>query len=1167
MSMRFNRLSKFALIFVLLLPVGLTSGESALAQTTEPSTKPADVLTAESINLKIKQLQEQEGLDEAIKTEAIKVYNSALGQLPLAAELIDKTARINKQRAEASGTVEEIRATLEKPIPEPEVSPPEDAKLEDLEKELTQREAVLKTASDRLKSLEDEIKAHEELLPKIPERVAKATKDLEDLNNTLTNPGTSEEAPELAAARRVERAARRKTLEKELEYYQLELQRTDLLKALRDQAKREVAKAEKVAKVWQEKVNDRRRVEVEAAAEAAKSAEQEAKQSHPVVAKLATEIAELAKERTKLATEMEQVAGIEAVIQSDYATIIERRSKVQERVERAGLSPQLALQLRRFREQLPNVRDLRRRLENRRAQMATVETRQFELSELILSDEERDAEARERATEIKETMPVDERERIRKELKQLLKTRVKYAKDLKADYDKFFDKLLGGVTPGLVDQQQELVRVTEEFAAYINENILWIRSTKPPQFSANDNDAEHFLEAFRALIDVENWTSAWKAFIKVIDQNSLESAAGGLLFLVLFSLLWKLRGALRTAGQTVSKSYSAVFTPTVESVLVTFVIAAIGPSLLFVIGWMVGMKYNAPDFTRALSSALMFVAVHWFGIAVLRQTCIRHGLAEAHFNWPTRLVKRIRHNCSLLILIGLPCVFVVAMMDWLAKDTWQRSMGRTAFLAAEIILAVFLYRVLHPVDGALAETNLLEKPGWKRRFVRIGYYAILALPIGLSILALMGYYYTALEIAMRFQRMIWLSIGAVIVYSFGLRWLLVSRRKLAIVQARQRRAAREAEQIEEAESEASDKTVEAKIEAPPEPEVDLSSMNVQTRAILRGVVLVTFIVGLWFVWVDVVPALRYFDKFELWTTMRTVVEEQRGPSGAPISQSVEKNIPVTLGDLGLGIIILVAALLAVRNLPGLLEIGVLRKTALGAGERYAIVTISKYVIMVVGLVGAFNSIGVGWSQVQWLAAAMTVGLGFGLQEIFANFVSGLIILFERPIRVGDVVTVGGVDGRVARIQMRATTVMNWDRKELIIPNKEFVTGQVINWTLSDEVMRIQLPVGIAYGSDTRTARDLLMKVAKSNPRVLNDPEPRVIFSSFGASSLDFELRCHVANMEDFVAVKDTLHYEIDDAFRKAKIEIAFPQMDIHLRDVPRELQNGRREMIDAEQGV
>ena len=180
---------------------------------------------------------------------------------------------------------------------------------------------------------------------------------------------------------------------------------------------------------------------------------------------------------------------------------------------------------------------------------------------------------------------------------------------------------------------------------------------------------------------------------------------------------------------------------------------------------------------------------------------------------------------------------------------------------------------------------------------------------------------------------------------------------------------------------------------------------------------------------------------------------------------------------------------------------------------------------------------------------MSVGLGFGLQEIFANFVSGIILLFERPIRVGDTVTINDVTGTVTRIRIRATTILEWNNKELIVPNRDFVTGNLVNWTLSNSNLRVVMSVGVAYGSDTELATKLLYEVAAANPNVLNEPEPLVIFTQFGASSLDFELRCHVPTPQLYRTIAHSLNMAIDQAFRKHNIEIAFPQTDLHIRSV------------------
>ena len=184
-----------------------------------------------------------------------------------------------------------------------------------------------------------------------------------------------------------------------------------------------------------------------------------------------------------------------------------------------------------------------------------------------------------------------------------------------------------------------------------------------------------------------------------------------------------------------------------------------------------------------------------------------------------------------------------------------------------------------------------------------------------------------------------------------------------------------------------------------------------------------------------------------------------------------------------------------------------------------------------------------------MVAAFGVGLGFGLQEIFANFVSGLILLFEQPIRVGDVITLDGVTGSVARIRMRATTIVNWDRQELIIPNKDLITGKLLNWTLSDTTNRIFIHVGVAYGSDPEKACSLITAICKSHPNVLTEPAPNVSFDKFDESSLRLTLRAFLASLDVRLQTLHELNSTIHREFVAEGIEIAFPQRDLNIRSV------------------
>lgn len=184
---------------------------------------------------------------------------------------------------------------------------------------------------------------------------------------------------------------------------------------------------------------------------------------------------------------------------------------------------------------------------------------------------------------------------------------------------------------------------------------------------------------------------------------------------------------------------------------------------------------------------------------------------------------------------------------------------------------------------------------------------------------------------------------------------------------------------------------------------------------------------------------------------------------------------------------------------------------------------------------------------QWLAAAVTVGLGFGLQEIFANFVSGLIMLAERPVRIGDIVTVDTVTGRVVNIATRATTLVDADEREHIIPNKQFITSRITNWTLNDTPVRYALDVGVEYGADLKRAHELLEKALAEQSLILADPAPSVILRGFGASSIDFSAFYYVAHPRDNFPVRNVLIPRVDALFREHGIGIAFPQLDVRIR--------------------
>ncbi|MEL6714864.1 MAG: mechanosensitive ion channel domain-containing protein, partial [Planctomycetota bacterium] len=352
-----------------------------------------------------------------------------------------------------------------------------------------------------------------------------------------------------------------------------------------------------------------------------------------------------------------------------------------------------------------------------------------------------------------------------------------------------------------------------------------------------------------------------------------------------------------------------------------------------------------------------------------------------------------------------------------------------------------------------------------------------------------------------------------------------NRRRLRVEQARERRAKAEAEAAAGTDPVVAERTAR---EVEEEEGLDLGSLEVEVGELLRFATGAAALLGVAAIWRNFFPALAALR--EVW--------EVKDAAGTSV---------FSLYSLGTAVLAAALTWVLAKRLPGLLEFTVLNRFKLGRGERYAIRAVVTYVLTAVGTLVTLGLLGVRWANVQWLAAAVSVGLGFGLQEIFANFVSGLILLFERPIRVGDLVTVAGIEGRVTEIRIRATTILDYDRREMVVPNREFVTGSLVNWTLSDPITRLVVNVGIAYGSDVETARDLMRRAAQECKLVLRDPAPRIVFRGFGDSSLDFEVRVFMTDRDQWPVVVDFLHERIDLLFREHEIEIPFPQRDLHLR--------------------
>jgi small-conductance mechanosensitive channel len=233
----------------------------------------------------------------------------------------------------------------------------------------------------------------------------------------------------------------------------------------------------------------------------------------------------------------------------------------------------------------------------------------------------------------------------------------------------------------------------------------------------------------------------------------------------------------------------------------------------------------------------------------------------------------------------------------------------------------------------------------------------------------------------------------------------------------------------------------------------------------------------------------------------------------------------------------------------LLETSFFPRKHVGRGLRDSIKKLLHYTLVLIGFFFALNLVGLELKHFVVLAGAFGIGIGFGLQNIFNNFVSGIILLFERPIKTGDVVVLDNEWGKIKKIGLRSTVVETWDRAEIIVPNSQFISEKVTNWTLTTGVARVVFPVGVAYGSDVPLVLNILEEAARQHPDVLDDPPPSPIFVGFGESSLDFELRAWMTDVNKRLRIKSDLGQYIDSRFREKGVQIPFPQLDLHLRSV------------------
>ncbi len=676
---------------------------------------------------------------------------------------------------------------------------------------------------------------------------------------------------------------------------------------------------------------------------------------------------------------------------------------------------------------------------------------------------------------------------------------VETAKDLVRSQRELLAALIASETE-LVNTHSDLERSrtklgeqAEEYQAYLGRRILWVPSHPPLSSDVLDKLSQETRGLFDTL-------SALR-----FANLSKNSALVLILAIALLAIRGKIDSRLKNINKKIGRVRDDSILFTLQAALLSFIRLLPVPLLLLLLANSLQSPdpETAPYLAQGLEQSIKILLI----LMLVRTACLEFGIARTHFAWPAEYCDSMRRLSTRLLVWWFPLVVITAFIFKVELNSISAVLGRLLFCVDMIIFTVFLFGFLAYDSKSLKSRSHLR-------------FWLLALTLGVGVYfigsSIFGYLYSAQVVWGMLINSLVVIIVLLFFYDILHRWLLVVRRRLRF---NEMLAARQAPK-------------DGETQEPEHEEVNLVSLSESVSTLLRVGTVTTGAFLLFFIWAPLFRALEVMHSITLWT-INDMAE------GEAILTSI------TLASLVMALLIGIFTIVAARNMPPLLSLILRSQKNVSQGTRYAVVKLLGYLIISVGLLAFLSTLGLRWDRLQWLVAALGVGIGFGLQEIIANFISGLIILFERPIRVGDVITVGESSGQVIRIRIRATTIRDFDGKELLVPNKEFVTGRLLNWTLSDSSIRMTLDVGIAYGSDVRKAVAILEDILDKHDLIADDPEPDVIFNKFGDSSLNLTARYFFTDVQQRGFLLSDLHTTINEAFAEAGIVIAFPQIDVH----------------------
>ncbi|WP_298719353.1 miniconductance mechanosensitive channel MscM [uncultured Oceanisphaera sp.] len=677
----------------------------------------------------------------------------------------------------------------------------------------------------------------------------------------------------------------------------------------------------------------------------------------------------------------------------------------------------------------------------------------------------------------------------------------------------------------------------QEIRALTDERLFWLPDLRPigSQFPAA------LMETLGWLLTLSTWTA--------LPQTLLQQSGASLTLYGLSSLLvvylWILsRRSLRAYLDKISPHIGNVtqdrYDYTFNTLLLSLLTAMPIPALLSLLGNAIDSPW-APQVVIALADALHQLMLPVFILLLVGNLMMSKGLLVVHFNLPHDRVRRIWRQFQTLMLALLPALLLFYVADEYREFSLYDTLGRLSFVVICLLTSLFSWRLYRE------DLPLLVSPPRQEQLTLMNHMLwglLIISPLLALVATIMGYLFTAHTLLRQLEVSVLMGMGFLIFYYLVRRWMLIQRRRLAFERAKARRAEILAQRKEKEDT--IEHTTSPEAEAAAVAEVDLDTISAQSLGLLRSALMLGYILGLMLLWSEINNAFSFLDSIEVWQVSSSLAGE-------------DTLVPISLKDLVIAVLLVVLTLITARNLPGLMELSLLQHLNLSPGTGFAITTISKYLVLMIGAFTTFAMLGIDWSKLQWLVAALSVGLGFGLQEIFANFVSGLIILFEKPIRIGDTVTIRELTGTVSKIKTRATTIVDWDRREIIVPNKAFITEQFVNWSLSDAITRVKLLVRVRLDADVDLVQRLTHEAIQECGRILDNPVPEVFLVELTDSALVYEVRVYVEDMSHRMPMTHELHNLLLARLRQHDIKIPHQQVDIRLL--------GEQPMSSAQRGT